>query len=287
MPYKLYNKYGTKIHTYEFNPKEERFAYEYGISMKLETIDKLPRPKDGEQVACVINWNFFDWVKSFDGYGEIEQDGVQKQKPSLAFPSFSFKDNIITYEDLSGSQIGAGVGQVLILDGKKNHINKANVSTGKDARTAFCQLYNGNIVLAVCEGDDTKKKGMLVNDFIDFFLSINAKVAFMGDCGGSTNMMVDGKYVYKQPRAIACGLVVYKTTKVKTLSYPLLKKGSKSEYVRILQEKLITLGYDLGNFGADGDFGKATDKAVRAFQKDNRLVIDGIVGNCTWNLLNK
>jgi hypothetical protein len=217
--YKTYKRYGTTIHTYEFNPKEERFAYEYGKDMKLETIDKLPKPRTDEQTVCVVNWNFFDWQKSFNGYGEIEQDGIQKQKPSVAFPSFSFKDNIITYGDLPNAQIGAGVGQVLILDGKKNHINIAKVSTNKDARTAFCQLYNGNIVIACCEGDDIKKKGMSVNEFTEFFLSLNARIAFMGDCGGSTNMMINGKFVLKQFRGIACGLCVYKNKSIQQNKY--------------------------------------------------------------------
>ena len=60
-----------------------------------------------------------------------------------------------------------------------------------------------------------------------------------------------------------------------------LKKGMKGTDVKELQEKLIALGYDLGKYGADGDFGAKTDAAVRAFQKDNKLTIDGIVGKKT------
>jgi len=288
MGYKTYKKYGTTIHTYEFNPKEERFAYEYGQDMKLEQIDKLPRPKQDEEVSCVVNWNFFDGGKGKNGYGEIEQNGIQKQNPSYNFLSFSFKDNIVTYGDLPNAQIGAGVGQVLILDGKKNHINITKVSTGKDASTAFCQLYNGNIIIVVCEGDDTKGKGMSTNDLIDFFLSLGARIAFVGDRGGSSSMMVNGKYVYNQYRSIACGLTVYKKKSIPSpLSYPLIKKGSKGRYVEILQQKLIDLGYNLGSFGADGDFGKATWNCVVDFQRDNQLMVDGIVGNDTWSKLVK
>lgn len=66
----------------------------------------------------------------------------------------------------------------------------------------------------------------------------------------------------------------------------LLRKGSRGESVRVLQEKLIQLGYDVGPDGADGDFGNNTEKAVREFQVDNSLEVDGIVGNESWAKLN-
>ena len=66
-----------------------------------------------------------------------------------------------------------------------------------------------------------------------------------------------------------------------------LKKGAKGEQVKTLQRLLLALGYDLGGYGADGSFGGATDRAVRAFQKDNGLAVDGSVGKATWTKLLK
>ena len=57
-----------------------------------------------------------------------------------------------------------------------------------------------------------------------------------------------------------------------------LTKGDKGPKVKTLQENLIKLSYDLGTYGADGDFGTATEKAVKKFQKDHGLEQDGIVG---------
>jgi peptidoglycan hydrolase-like protein with peptidoglycan-binding domain len=37
----------------------------------------------------------------------------------------------------------------------------------------------------------------------------------------------------------------------------------------------------------DGDFGPLTDAAVKAFQSDNGLEVDGVVGNRTWAALAK
>ena len=64
-----------------------------------------------------------------------------------------------------------------------------------------------------------------------------------------------------------------------------LKKGSKSDNVKALQILLIGCGFDCGKYGADGDFGSATDEAVRKYQKKNGLTVDGIVGKNTWNKL--
>ena len=68
---------------------------------------------------------------------------------------------------------------------------------------------------------------------------------------------------------------------------PTIKKGSRGEYVTLLQTMLINRGYSVGSSGADGVFGTKTDQAVRTFQKAADLVVDGIVGPKTWAALDK
>ena len=63
-------------------------------------------------------------------------------------------------------------------------------------------------------------------------------------------------------------------------SYPTLKKGAKGNITKLLQEKLVSLGYNTN--GIDGIFGSGTEKAVISFQKTNGLAVDGIVGQNTW-----
>ena len=63
----------------------------------------------------------------------------------------------------------------------------------------------------------------------------------------------------------------------------LLKVGVKGEIVKELQSKLIALGYYNGS--KDGDFGPATEQAVKNFQLRNKLSVDGVVGPATWEKL--
>ena len=57
--------------------------------------------------------------------------------------------------------------------------------------------------------------------------------------------------------------------------------GERSNAVKDLQEKLIKLGYDVGRDGADGQFGLNTLAAVKKFQREHNLVVDGEVGDMT------
>ncbi len=65
--------------------------------------------------------------------------------------------------------------------------------------------------------------------------------------------------------------------------YPLLREGARSSYVRFLQNLLQSKFIPTGNI--DGIFGSQTLNAVRAFQQENNLTVDGLVGNNTWNAL--
>ena len=67
--------------------------------------------------------------------------------------------------------------------------------------------------------------------------------------------------------------------------YPTLRRGNKGEYVRILQTLLLENGYGLPKYGADGDFGSETENAVKKYQRENGLKVDGIAGPATWGKL--
>lgn len=58
-----------------------------------------------------------------------------------------------------------------------------------------------------------------------------------------------------------------------------LRSGSKGDEVKKLQNALNAQGYDCG--AADGIFGAKTEAAVRNFQSDHSLTVDGIAGKAT------
>ena len=64
-----------------------------------------------------------------------------------------------------------------------------------------------------------------------------------------------------------------------------LQKGSSGSAVKTMQIMLIACGYSCGSAGADGDFGDGTLKALKAFQKDVSLVVDGIYGSASKTAL--
>ena len=65
------------------------------------------------------------------------------------------------------------------------------------------------------------------------------------------------------------------------LTVPVMRKGSRGGCVKALQQLLMGKGYSCGVSGADGDFGMATDGAVRLYQKQHSLDCDGCVGQQT------
>ncbi|WP_454844416.1 GH25 family lysozyme [Priestia megaterium] len=91
-------------------------------------------------------------------------------------------------------------------------------------------------------------KGVDINEMdIDFFKSIDSGVVVVGDANPPS-------------------------------SY---RKGDSGLGVKELQQKIMKLGYTLPKYGDDGSYGDEMVSAVKAFQKANGLLDDGIVGEKT------
>lgn len=65
----------------------------------------------------------------------------------------------------------------------------------------------------------------------------------------------------------------------------LLVNGMEGEDVKELQSALISLGYSCGKWGADGEFGDATEIALESFQREHDCDPDGEFGPITFKAL--
>ena len=92
-------------------------------------------------------------------------------------------------------------------------------------------------------------------------------------------------------RAVASAVVPESAPDLSTEACPtagrdVLKLGDGSilgcESIRQLQKLLADNGYALG---IDGEFGASTETAVRQFQSNAGLLVDGLVGPATWAAL--
>lgn len=124
--------------------------------------------------------------------------------------------------------------------------------------------------------------------------SIGYKLVVDGDFGKNTkNAIIDfqGKNSLVQDGVVG-PLTWSKLMNKKTIvsnhchninSAPLLRKGTKGDWVKHLQADLNRVGKF--RLKIDGDFGDKTTKAVKTFQTRNGLDNDGIVGPKTWSRL--
>lgn len=80
-------------------------------------------------------------------------------------------------------------------------------------------------------------------------------------------------------QAASSGLCSY------TSSEPVLRRGSTGTAVKQAQ---CELNYSMtgDNLAIDGDFGPATESAVKRFQACVKISVDGVIGPVTWSHLN-
>ncbi len=80
------------------------------------------------------------------------------------------------------------------------------------------------------------------------------------------------------------GQNVVESSKPARNSMALVRLGSKGQDVRELQANLRSLGFYLV---LDGDFGPATERMLKAFQRENRLKVDGIFGRKSLEMMRR
>lgn len=64
-----------------------------------------------------------------------------------------------------------------------------------------------------------------------------------------------------------------------------VRKGDSGDFAELAQVLLKIHGHECGKTGADGKYGPDSEAAAKAFQKQNSLEPDGIIGPLTWSRL--
>ena len=172
--------------------------------------------------------------------------------------------DVVMYDwDDSGSGDNKGnpdhVGIVAYISGKSMKIIEGNISNSVAYRTLS---VNGKYIRGYCLPDYASKSAGVKEE-------------------------VKQEVKEEKPSSTTAATTTQPTvaTTYNSVRLPLLKNGSVSAAVKNMQLLLLAKGYELPEYGADGDFGDETDKALRAFQKANGLEIDGKCGVNTWTAL--
>ncbi len=162
-------------------------------------------------------------------------------------------------------------------------------STATPAASSSTTLKNGST------GEDVKKmqqrlkelgylKGSADGDFGD------ATEQAVRNFQATNGLTVDGKAgpatlnkLYSSSAKKAATVTATNTPRPTNTPFTSLTNGATDTEVKKMQQRLKELGYLKGS--ADGDFGDATEAAVRAFQANNGLTVDGKAGTATLNKL--
>lgn len=163
------------------------------------------------------------------------------------------------------------------------------VYIGRDEKAvgAHCLNYNAVSIGICAEGSFTVETMSEVqyNALLELICSIYNKYSIGRICGhgelNSTDCPGMNFPLERIKEEVGGGII--------KVSYPgyliEMNRSVKDENVRLIQRKLIDKGYSVGGFGADGYFGEGTLAAVKRFQGDKWLGVDGIVGENTWEEL--
>lgn len=140
----------------------------------------------------------------------------------------------------------------------------------------------GDILFYSWEGDESDL------DHVGLITKVQGSTpdkALLQVCEGNYNNMVAWRWIYYRDARVAktFRLPCADDDVFPSLSF-MLKRGDEGYAVEILQAGLIYRGYDILG-GVDGIFGQYTEDALKAYQENNELIVDGKAGTETFSRL--
>ena len=166
----------------------------------------------------------------------------------------------------------------MIKDGVKLKMSYNSDMGGKRGRSAIGTKKDGSIVMFCSK--DKSSTSMTPEALQDYMLKQGCVTAIMFDGGGSSQGNFNGVSI-TSTRIVSNYILIWEDKTFKptgTEPTVLIKKGSKGTGAKWTQSMLQRIGYRIA---VDGDFGSASDKALREFQTYWGLEIDGLSGPAT------
>lgn len=161
---------------------------------------------------------------------------------------------------------------------------------GNEGHTGIVVAVDGDYITTV-EGNTSGGNGVDANGDGVYMKRYNTKTQYIPGYGRPDYSIVANTVLPEQP-VVQPEKEPEKTEEKVTggdnmcnVKLPMLRQGADNGYVVALQATLIKRGFSVGIWGADGDFGSGTLKAVKNFQSKKGLEVDGIVGEQTWAAL--
>ena len=142
----------------------------------------------------------------------------------------------------------------------------------------------------------SKSKGRIGHVGIVYKVSGNTVYTIEGNTSGASSLVTNGGGVRKKSYSMSSTYIDgYGSVDYAALgkdwdagaTEDALKNGDEGADVKAMQEELIRLGFDCGRWGADGDFGDATEMAVKDFQRSFGLPVDGVFGPASYDMMCK
>lgn len=161
------------------------------------------------------------------------------------------------------------------------------VSVGEATCQAVCEFLNVDYIAREIQNYPTLRSGDRGNKvrLLQYLLNeYSFNLSTDGIFGGNTLRAVQE---FQRDNNLTQDGIVGRNTWTALLnlnpSAQVLRVGSRNSAVLYLQRLLLSFLYPITDL--DSVFGAETERAVRAFQAENGLVVDGIVGRNTWQTL--
>ena len=159
------------------------------------------------------------------------------------------------------------------------------VSNKKVSETALCYWNNDKSIAVGSIEDDGGRLAIVAESVTDALKTSRFSFLVVPMSGYSAFRIAEDVPVGNEsPGLIGIEVKLKSPTPVLSgISFPpTLARGSTGSVVSALQKALKAFGATTDPGPIDGDFGRGTESAVRAYQSQQNIAVDGVVGHQTW-----